>query len=166
MSALTKWNPFRKSDRLIRAGLAGTLIATGLVFSLVAAETSSRRTATQTFMRMKLAWSQAALEGLTLEKFEVVSQNAIRMRDMTQSNQWFTMKQPDYLARTTNYQKSVDALYMAAVDKNLEAATEAYTKVARNCVECHRLVRTEQRKNAGQPVKTKNDLDLRPVIIP
>src|SRR6185436_10472058 len=68
------------------------------------------------------------------------------MRDMTQSNQWFTMKQPDYLMRTTNYQKSVEAFYMAAVDKNLEAATEAYTKVARNCVECHRLVRTEQRR--------------------
>ena len=55
---------------------------------------------------------------------------------------------------------------MAAVDKNLEAATEAYTKVARSCVECHRLVRTEQRKNAGPPAKTKSELDLRPVIIP
>ena len=149
---------------IIHAVLAGALSAAVLAVSLVAAETKPKRAATQTFMRMKLAWSQAALEGLTLEKFDVVSQNAIRMRDMTQSNQWFTMKQPDYLARTTNYQKSVEALYMAAVDKNLEAATEAYTKVARSCVECHRLVRTEQRKNASQPTKTKND--LRPVIIP
>lgn len=151
---------------IIHAVLAGALSAAVLAASLVAAETKPKRAATQTFMRMKLAWSQAALEGLTLEKFDVVSQSAIRMRDMTHSNLWFTMKQPDYLARTTNYQKSVEALYMAAVDKNLEAATEAYTKVARNCVECHRLVRTEQRKNAGSPVNTKNDLDLRPVIIP
>jgi len=136
------------SRTMIRAGLAGTLAATVLAISLIGAETKPKREATQTFMRMKLAWSQAALEGLTLEKFDVVSQNAIRMRDMTRSNLWFTMKQPDYLAHTTNYQKSVDALYMAAVDKNLEAATEAYMKVARNCVECHRLVRTEQRRNA------------------
>ena len=151
---------------IIHAVLAGALSAAVLAVSLVAAETKPKRAATQTFMRMKLAWSQAALEGLTLEKFDVVSQNAIRMRDMTHSNLWFTMKQPDYLARTTNYQKSVEALYMAAVDKNLEAATEAYTKVARNCVECHRLVRTEQRKNAGQPAKAKSELDLRPVILP
>ena len=151
---------------MIRAGLAGTLTVTVLAFSLVAAETKPRRAANQTFMRTKLAWSQAALEGITLEKFDVVSQNAIRMRNMTQSNHWFTMKQPDYMAQTTNYQKSVDALYMAAVDKNLEAATEAYTKVARNCVDCHRLVRTEQRKNAGQPAKARSELDLRPVIIP
>ena len=161
MNALTKW-----STTMIRAGLAGTLTVTVLAFSLVAAETKPRRAANQTFMRTKLAWSQAALEGITLEKFDVVSQNAIRMRNMTQSNHWFTMKQPDYMAQTTNYQKSVDALYMAAVDKNLEAATEAYTKVARNCVDCHRLVRTEQRKNAGQPAKARTEPDLRPVIIP
>ena len=151
---------------MIQAGLAGLLAATVLAFSLLAAETKPRRAANQTFMRTKLAWSHAVLEGLTLEKFDVVSQNAIRMRNMTQSNQWFTMKQPEYMAHTTNYQKSVDALYMAAVDKNLEAATEAYTKVARNCVDCHRLVRTEQRKNAGQPTKARSELDLRPVIIP
>lgn len=151
---------------MIRAVLAGALSAAVLAVSLVAAETKPKRAATQAFMRQKLAWLQAALEGLTLEKFDLVSKNAIRMRDMTQSNQWFTLKQPDYMAHTTNFQKSADALYMAALDKNLEAATEAYTKVARNCVECHRLVRTEQRKNAGQPAKTKRDSDLRPVIIP
>lgn len=138
--------PQNQNTTLIRAGLAVTLGAALLACSLAAAETKPKRAATQTFMRMKLAWSHAALEGLTLEKFDVVSQNAIRMRNMTQSNQWFTMKQPDYMALTTNYQKSVDALYLAAVDKNLEAATEAYTKVVRNCVECHRMVRSEQRK--------------------
>jgi cytochrome c556 len=65
---------------------------------------------------------------------------------MTQSNLWFTMKQPDYMLHTTNYQQSVEALYTAAIDKNLDAATEAYAKVAKNCVECHRVVRLEQRR--------------------
>jgi cytochrome c556 len=106
-------------------------------------------------MRQKLAWSQAALEGLTLEKFDLVSKNAIRIRNMTQSNQWFVFKQPDYMAHTTNFYKSVDALYMAAVDKKLDAATEAYMNVARNCVECHRLVRMEQRENPGQAPAVK-----------
>src|SRR6188472_3444253 len=105
MRALSKWN-----TPLILAGLVGSLSAGLLVFSLVAAETKSKRAETQVFMRMKLAWSQMALEGLALENFDLVSKNAIRLRDMTQSNQWFTMKQPDYLARTTNFQKSADAL--------------------------------------------------------
>jgi hypothetical protein len=129
-----------------RAGLVSAIATTALGISLYAAEVGPRRAATQAFMRQKLTWSQGVLEGITLEKFDVVAKNAIRMRDMTQSNQWFTMRQPDYLTHTKNYQKSVDALYMAAVDKRLDAATEAYVNVARSCVECHRLVRTEQRK--------------------
>ena len=143
MSAYSKRNTLA-----IVAGLVALLTAGLLVFSLIAAETKSKRVDTQAFMRMKLAWSQMALEGLALEKFDLVSRNAIRLRDMTQSNHWHTIKQPDYLAHTTNFQKSADALYMAAVDKNLEAATEVYTKLARNCVECHRIVRVEQRRTA------------------
>ncbi len=138
-----------KPGRILGTGLL--VLAAGLLISQTSTGADRRpRAETQTFMRMKLAWSQATLEGITLEKFDVVSKNAIRLRDMTQSNQWFTMKQPDYMQRTTNFQKSADALYMAAVDKNVEAATEAYVKVARSCVECHRLVRTGQRKAAAK----------------
>ena len=122
------------------------LVAWALAAQFSTAAEVRRRAETQTFMRLKMAWSQGVLEGLTLEKFDAISRNAIRMRDMTQSNQWFVSKQPDYMARTTNFQQSVDALYLAAVDKNLDAATEAYLKVTRSCVECHRLVRTDQRK--------------------
>ena len=141
--------------KIIPTVLAAVLSLAVVAFSVFAAESKSKREATRTFMRMKLAWSQSVLEGLALEKFETVSQNAIRMRNMTQSNQWFIMRQPDYLTATTNFQKGVDALYMAAVDRRLDAATEAYLGVTRSCVECHRLVRAEQRKNAGQPTKPK-----------
>jgi len=127
---------------------AATLMAALLAGQFTLAAEARRRIETQTFMRLKMAWSQGILEGITLEKFDEISKNAVRMRDMTQSNQWFTLKQPDYMARTTNFQRSVDALYMAAVDRNLDAATEAYAKVTKSCVECHRLVRTEQRKQS------------------
>jgi hypothetical protein len=136
---------------LIRIMVTGAMAAGVVCFSVFAAEIKPKRTATQGFMRQKLLWSQTALEGLALEKFDLVSKNAIRMRDMTHSNQWFTTKQPDYMRHTTNFQNSVEGLYKAAVDKNLDEATEAYRKVVRNCVDCHHLVRTEQRKNAGVP---------------
>lgn len=147
--------------------LAGTLVASvcGVVLTAAESQSSSRRAATQAFMRQKLALTQTALEGLALERFDVVSKNAIRLRDMAQNNQWLVMKQPDYLARTTNFQKSADALYLAAVDKNLETATEAYTQLARNCVDCHRLVRLEQRKNAGKPLRPE-PAPNKPVLIP
>ena len=133
-----------KTKIIVRAGTAAGAVLLAVV--AIAATQEPRRPATQAFMRQKLVDSQGILEGLALEKFELVSKNALRLRNMTQSNLWFTMKQPDYMLNTTNYQRSVEALYTAATDKNLDAATEAYAKIAKNCVECHRLVRLEQRK--------------------
>ncbi len=115
----------------------------------LAATTEPRRPATQAFMRQKLGYSQFVLEGLALEKFDLVAKNALHLRNMPLSNLWVTMKQPDYLASTTNYQRNVEALFTAATEKNLDAATEAYARIAKNCVECHRLVRLEQRNEAS-----------------
>jgi len=136
-----------KTKLIVRAAaVAAAAVLIGVVS--IAATNAPRRPATQAFMRQKLAYSQGILEGLSLEKFDLVSKNALRLRNMTQTNLWFTLKNPDYMLNTTNYQRSVEALYTAATDKNLEAATEAYTKLAKNCVECHRVVRLEQHKQA------------------
>ena len=136
-----------KPKLILGVGLIA-LAVWGLNYQLSHAAEGRRRADTQTFMRLKLAWSQNILEGLTLEKFDAVSKGAIRLRDMTASNAWFAIRQPDYMTSTTNFQKNVDALYLAAVDKNLDGATEAYQQVMKRCVECHRLVRLEQRKSA------------------
>ena len=66
--------------------------------------------------------------------------------NMTQSNLWYLTRQFDDMRHTTNFQKCAEALYSGAIDKNLDAATDAYVKVARSCVECHRLVRADQHK--------------------
>lgn len=131
----------------VPAGLAlSVLLAAGLAAQLVPNSEARRPTNTQTAMWQKLALSQGVLEGLTLERFDLVSRNAIALRNMSHSNFWHITRQADYLTKTTNFQRSVDALYLAAVDKNLDRATEAYAQVARQCVDCHRLVRTQQRK--------------------
>lgn len=124
-------------------------LVAGLVAGVVgAADLKPRRAANQAFMRNKLVYSQLILEGMALEKFDLISKNAIRLRDMTTSNHWFVMRQPDYVKHTTDYQKNIDQLYMAAVDKNLDAVTDGYLKVARSCVDCHRLVRLDQRRSS------------------
>ncbi len=133
-----------KTKLILRAGIAAAAVLFAIL--VMAATNAPRRPATQAFMRQKLAFSQGILEGLALEKFDLVSKNAIHLRNMPQSNLWFTMKQPDYMRHTTNFQRNVDALFTAANDKNLDAATEAYTKIAKNCVECHRVVRLEQHR--------------------
>ena len=134
-----------KADNVVRILFTATA-ACLLVLLVVAADTAPPRADTQVFMREKLVYSQGVIEGLALERFDLVSKNAVRLRNMTHSNWWFICRQPDYIEHTEDYQKSTDALYMAAVDKNLDACTDAFVKLARNCVDCHRVVRLVQRQ--------------------
>ena len=118
-----------------------------------AAEPDQRRLANQAFMRQKLALSQGILEGLTLEKFNLVTGNPLRLRNLSISNVWTTAGSPDYRRNLTNFQASIDGLYTAAIDQNLDRATEAYAKVARSSVECHRQVRLDQHLRTVVPPK-------------
>lgn len=92
-------------------------------------------------MRQKLAYSQGVTEGLTLGKLDLVKENAVKLRDMTQSNIWTWVDNPDYKRLTKEYVENVDSVYMAAVDSDLDATTEAYAKSLKSCVECHRTLR-------------------------
>ena len=130
----------------VLAAIAGIMLLT----FVMGANKGPKGTETEVFMRTKLIYSQGILEGLALERFDMVSKNALKLRGMAQSNMWFSSRQPDYMVKTTNYYRCVDALYLSAVDRNLDAATEAYVNVARSCVDCHRLVRLEQHRKQFQ----------------
>jgi hypothetical protein len=98
----------------------------------------------QGFMRQKLIYSQGVLEGITLEKFDLVLTNAALLRDMSQTNVYLRLGNPDYKEHSTSFQRSVDALKVAAKNKDLDAATKAYVRLTESCVDCHRLFRREQ----------------------
>ena len=79
-----------------------------------------------------------------MEKFDLVSRNAVKLRDMTVSNIWTEVEQPDYKKFTEEFQKSCEGLYKAAVEKDLGDVERFYNKVLKNCVECHRDLRAKQ----------------------
>jgi hypothetical protein len=134
-----------KTRFLLTCGLL--LLGLFTAVNLFSADQFPRKLATRAAMRQKLAFSDGILEGMALEKYELISKNALRMRNMSQTNLWYITKQPDYMQHMTNFQKSIDALAMAAADKNLDSVTGAYVQMTKNCVECHRLVRREQQHN-------------------
>jgi hypothetical protein len=106
---------------------------------------------TQWFMRQKLTYAQGILEGVTLEKFDLVLTNAAPLRDMSMTNAFKRLGNPDYLQRITNFQMSVDALSAAAKQANVERTAKAYTKMTESCIECHRYFRREQFTKHGAP---------------
>lgn len=99
---------------------------------------------TQVFMRQKLTYAQGVLEGITLEKFDLVLTNATKLRDMSLTNAFVLLGNQDYQAYKTNFQTSVDALATAAKEQNNQKATEAYAKMTQSCFDCHKTFRREQ----------------------
>ena len=117
-------------------------------FSLALGQTTRP---TRAFMRQKIVYAQGLLEGVTLEKFDLVLTNAAPLRDMSHTNAFLLLKNPDYLQRITNFQVSVDALIRAAKEKDLDRTTRAYSGVTESCVNCHKYFRREQMIKRGVP---------------
>jgi len=126
---------------MILIGVAATVSLLAVTHGLAQKE---RRT--QPFMRQKLVYAQGILEGITLEKFDMIFTNATRLRDMSQTNAFLTLGNPEYLKCITNFQQSVDALKVAASNEQGDAAFEAYVKMNESCIACHRIFRRNQFK--------------------
>ena len=96
----------------------------------------------QAFMEAKLQHSQAVLKGLATEDFDLIAANSQKVSLLSQAEQWQVIQTPDYVQRSTEFRREVDALTEAAKKKNLDAATLAYVKVTISCIECHKYVRS------------------------
>jgi hypothetical protein len=113
--------------------------------SLLSEETPLvRHERAQQFMRQKLAYSQGILEGLVLQKYELIATNAVLLRNMNLTNSFLALKNPTYLEKMANFQAQVDNLAQAGKDQNLERATDSYSQMVDSCVACHKLFRREQ----------------------
>ncbi|GEM_PF-513723 len=156
-----------------------------IVLLLAAAGAASAQTqsdppkmsATAVFMRHKLSYSQRIIEGIALENYDEIVTNAIHIWDMSQTNTWVVVKNPDYAARTANFQKDVLALIQEAHLKDTPGVLDVYARVTADCVYCHQTCRRAQfiraqpqhpaqpRTNAAQPtpsLKPPGSLTARP----
>ena len=92
-------------------------------------------------MKSKLDNSKNVLEGLTREDFPAIEKGAKAMRGLTVLEQWFRADTPRYKAQLNAFRYANDALIQAAEEKNLDAASIAYTQLTISCVNCHKQVR-------------------------
>jgi hypothetical protein len=124
--------------------LTALLVTLSVLLSLLCVASEHKPRPTPPFMRQKLVYSQGILEGLTLEKYDLVLTNANLLRNMNLTN-IFTRTADPYYARSINdFQTKVDVVIKGARNKQLDATTEAYSKVIESCVACHRECRIDQ----------------------
>ena len=96
----------------------------------------------KTFMRLKLKHAQEILEGLTVENYDQIAQNAQEISLLSQASQWQVLQTPEYVRRSTEFRRAVDDLTEAGKARNLDGATLSYVNVTMKCVECHKYVRS------------------------
>jgi hypothetical protein len=93
------------------------------------------------WMRQKLQASQAILGGLAAADFESIGKNAQAMNIMTYLEKWARADTPAYRTQLQLFEFADRELIRAAREKDLDAATLAYTQLTISCVNCHKLVR-------------------------
>jgi len=122
---------------------------TGVALSVLLAgaadkKNSPQHEAKQQFMRQKLTCSQGIVEGLALERFDLITTNAAVIRNMNLTNAFLILKNPVYLQGIASFQAKVDELTKAAGDKDVDRAATAYSEMVNSCVACHKLFRRDQ----------------------
>ena len=115
------------------------LAAVGTALSAVSyAEAEDKLSA---FMKAKLEHSERILEGLASEDYELIAKNSQAISLLCLDEMWSVLQTPEYLERSREFRRSVDAITEAARGRNLEAATLSYVDVTMKCVSCHKFVR-------------------------
>jgi hypothetical protein len=92
-------------------------------------------------MRKKLESSQKVLEGVAVNDFDKIADNAEALIALSKEAQWKAVSTPQYELYSNDFRRTADALSKHAKEKNLDAATLDYVELTLTCVRCHKHVR-------------------------
>lgn len=101
------------------------------------------------FMQLKLQHSQKVFEGIVLENYDKIAQNAQELTLLSQAASWQVLQTPEYLQHSSEFRRATEALTKAGREKNLDGAALAYMEVTMKCVNCHKYVRDVRMADRG-----------------
>src|SRR5947208_638117 len=77
-------------------------------------------------MQRKLKASQKVLEGIALNNFEQIAENAKELIQVSKEAEWKVVKTPMYELHSNEFRRNAEGLVRAAKDRSLDAAALAY----------------------------------------
>lgn len=92
-------------------------------------------------MRKKLVCAQKVLEGLALNKFDSISDNAQELITLSNLAEWKAIKTPKYELQMNQFRRAAEGLIDMSKEKNLDGAALSYVELTMTCVKCHKYVR-------------------------
>ncbi len=121
---------------LVVCGLA--LIACGAVAYQQQDENAIAR---RDYMRVKLNFAQAIMEGLSVQNFEQISDAAREIKTITDGEQWLAIDTPEYEEYSGDLRQSADRLMEMAINKNLEGSALRFFDMTLHCLDCHKYIK-------------------------
>lgn len=104
------------------------------------------------FMLQKLDLSQNVLQGLVLERFDLITTNATKLRNLSFSNNWSLTNYAIYTEYTRKFKNDADRLVTAGVSRDLATASDAYHHVIDDCIACHSIFGPGRLPRYQQPI--------------
>ena len=95
-------------------------------------------------MREKLVHAQKILEAVVTNDWVGLETHSRELERLTNDHRWTALKYPEYSRHSTAFIRAVQALHLAAAQRDLEATPKAYVAVTLQCVECHRYLARER----------------------
>ena len=106
---------------------------------------------TAELMKKKLKCSQSILEGIALNDFDKIADNADRLITISQQAEWVVVKTPQYEVFSNRFRRNAESLVKNAKAKNLDGAALDYVDLTMTCVKCHKYVReTRMTRQEGE----------------
>ena len=114
-----------------------TLILTAVVAREVHAQIQLQR-----LMIEKLQNAQKLLEGIAMNKPEMIEKHAEELIRISKTAEWVAAhKTPRYEVFSNQYQRAAQSIVKKAKEKNIDGVTLAYFDLTMACVRCHEYVR-------------------------
>ena len=102
-------------------------------------------------MHEKLKYAQNVLEGIALNDFDKIADNADELMNVSKQAEWVVVKTPQYEMFSNQFRRSVESMAKNAKAKNLDGATLDYMDLTMTCVKCHKYVREDAHDPSGRP---------------
>jgi hypothetical protein len=127
--------------QILRRFLVILLVAAGLCAAVGRGEDLDKPSKTAELMRKKLKHSQGVLEGIALNDFDKIADNADQLITISHQAEWLVVKTPQYELFSNQFRKSAEGLVKNAKAKNLDGTALDYVDMTMTCVKCHKYVR-------------------------
>lgn len=93
------------------------------------------------YMRAKLNFCQALMEGLSVKDFDMLKTAATEIQNITDGEMWTVYDTPEYQRFSDELKRSAGEIVRTAEEKNLEGTTIRFFDMTLKCIDCHEYLR-------------------------